>query len=393
MRRTLESNIWKYYLFKILSTALFAAPIIVLFYQENGLSLTEIMILQSIFSITIVFLEIPTGYFADRFGRKFSLTLGAISTTLGVIVYSIGNAFFIFVLADIFWGMGKSLISGADSAILYDTLKKLNKTHLFKKISGNALALTMIAYSIIDIIGGFIAEIDLRLTLIMSVPVVALSIPLALSIREPKITKKIISKNHLKEIIQTTKYALVKKKRVRWLILYSSLLSVATILGFWLYQPYLKSIGLGILWFGFVYAGMNVIGAFGSKFSHDIESILGEKISIILPIVLLVSGNLIMGIFGSLIMAIISIILIQFSRGFQQPIMNHYINKIIPSNRRATILSIKQIGGRLAFATFSPFIGWFADVYTLQQAILLSGLTILIMGSVLFFFMRRDKII
>jgi hypothetical protein len=56
----IKNNIWKLYLYKILSGMLFSVPIMVLFWQQNGLSLTDIMILQSIFAIFVVILEIPT---------------------------------------------------------------------------------------------------------------------------------------------------------------------------------------------------------------------------------------------------------------------------------------------------------------------------------------------
>jgi len=57
-------------LFQAFSALSFFVPIIVLFWQENDLNLTQIMILQSLFSLTVVLLEIPSGYFADVFGRK-----------------------------------------------------------------------------------------------------------------------------------------------------------------------------------------------------------------------------------------------------------------------------------------------------------------------------------
>ena len=82
--KKLQSNIWKFYLFDIFGAMLFAVPIIVLFWQENGLSLTQIMILQSLFSIAMVILEIPTGYLADIYGRKNILLLSAISFLVAV---------------------------------------------------------------------------------------------------------------------------------------------------------------------------------------------------------------------------------------------------------------------------------------------------------------------
>jgi MFS family permease len=78
------TNLRRLFLYKTLDNFFFAVPILVLFWQDNGLNLAQITLLQSLFAIAVVFLEIPTGYFADIFGRKNALVLGAISWTVGV---------------------------------------------------------------------------------------------------------------------------------------------------------------------------------------------------------------------------------------------------------------------------------------------------------------------
>ncbi|QEN05927.1 hypothetical protein EW093_14900 [Thiospirochaeta perfilievii] len=73
--KKLKQNIKKFYLYKILMGMFFSVPILVLFWQENGLNLTEIMLLQSFFALLTVILEIPSGYFADIYGRKNTLLI------------------------------------------------------------------------------------------------------------------------------------------------------------------------------------------------------------------------------------------------------------------------------------------------------------------------------
>src|SRR3989338_4703458 len=123
----LQSNIWKFYLFEIFSVIFFTVPIIVLFWQENGLSLTQIMILQSIFSLAKVVLEVPTGYLADLYGRKNILLLFAISLIVALSIYSIGASFTAFLIAELFWALALSFYSGTSSAFVYDTLFELKK--------------------------------------------------------------------------------------------------------------------------------------------------------------------------------------------------------------------------------------------------------------------------
>jgi len=65
IHKKLENNIWKLYLYEILYSMMFYTPIIVLFYQNNGLALAEVMFLQSVSSVIWIMAEIPTGHFAE----------------------------------------------------------------------------------------------------------------------------------------------------------------------------------------------------------------------------------------------------------------------------------------------------------------------------------------
>ena len=73
-----KDNIWKLYIIKGIMWFMVAMPIIVLFFQENGLNLQEVMILQGSYSLMIALMEIPSGYIADLFGRKKTMILGTV---------------------------------------------------------------------------------------------------------------------------------------------------------------------------------------------------------------------------------------------------------------------------------------------------------------------------
>jgi len=132
----LESNIWKLYLFKMLYGFFLSIPIIVLFWQENGLSMFEVMVLQGIFAVAVIVLEVPSGYFADRYGRRNTLMTASLFATLGLMIYSFGYGFIDFLIAETVWAVGVSLVSGADSAMFYDTLIELGKEQTYKEKMG-----------------------------------------------------------------------------------------------------------------------------------------------------------------------------------------------------------------------------------------------------------------
>jgi hypothetical protein len=75
MTNVYESNIWKFYLFKIVGAMELTISIFVLFLLTNNLSMTQVMTLETIFIAIVLLLEVPSGAFADLFGRKFSVSL------------------------------------------------------------------------------------------------------------------------------------------------------------------------------------------------------------------------------------------------------------------------------------------------------------------------------
>ena len=122
MQRSSRSNIWKLYLIKIAKWFMLYMPYIVPFYTNNNLDMHQIMVLQAVYSVSIVVLEIPSGYFADVIGRRRTLILGTLLGAIGFAIYSFSYAFLGFLLAELVLGFGTSFVSGADSALLYDSL-------------------------------------------------------------------------------------------------------------------------------------------------------------------------------------------------------------------------------------------------------------------------------
>ncbi len=375
----LRSNIWKYYLREIFAGMFFSVPIIVLFWQENGLSLTEIMFLQSIFAIVVVFLEIPTGYFADIFGRKKSLIISALSLFVAITVYSMGYNFFDFLLAEIFFALGISFSSGASSAFVYDTLAALKEENHYKRVWGNAFFIGTIAIGFSGIIGGLIATIDLRYALYASIPFFAMTIPITCLMYEPERKKVIFEKGYTKEILEIAKTTFVKNRKLKWLIFYAGIVYAFNQAALWLYQPYFKLSGLDIAYFGVVFASFQIIAAISGKYAYRVEKKLGEKYSLIMLIFLVSVSYFLMSNFIFLFSFSFSF-LHQFVRGFRKVVIIDHINKLTTSKSRATVLSIESFIGKLVYAGIIPLIGWITDVYSLTQALGILAFTTLLIG-------------
>jgi len=392
VHKKLESNIWKMYLFQILNGMFFSIPIIVLFWQENGLSLTEIMILQSLFALLIVILEVPTGYFADNYGRKKSLLVAGIGMTIAIVLYSIGHGFVDFLFAEVFFAIAASFASGTTAALLYDTLQDLGREKEYKKIWGKALYFGTIALAVTAIAGSFIARSELRYAVYASIPFFALLIPLTLSFYEPRVHRAIAVKNYFKHISQILKENMAHNKELRWIIVYSGVIYAFNQSALWLYQPFFSVSGLDVAYFGLVFAGFQIVSAFSSKYAHVIEKKLGKKYSLIMLIFLVAGSFFLMNHFVFLF-SFSFIFLQQFVRGFRATIISDYINKLTSSDVRATVLSVEGLIARLLYAFIIPFVGLIADAYTVTQTFFVLGVTTTVAGVVMMIIFKKYRII
>src|SRR5262245_39570557 len=141
-----EGNVWKSYLYRFLMNFQLWWPIWVIYLQkERGLSLTQITALDVPFFLLVVLAEVPTGAIADRWGRRISLMLGSLMFSVAVFVFGIAQSYPILLLSYTAWGFGLTFQSGADTAILYDSLKAIDREDDFQKINSRMWALTSTA--------------------------------------------------------------------------------------------------------------------------------------------------------------------------------------------------------------------------------------------------------
>ena len=388
----LQNNIRKIYLYKIFSGMFFSTPVIVLFWQQNGLSLKEVMILQSLFSIMMVALEIPSGYFADLYGRKNSIILAAVGLFVGMSFYSLGHNFWQFLIGEIFFAISSSFLSGSMEALVYDTLKNDKREKQYAKIWGKMFFGAMLALAFSGIVGGLVATINLRYTVYLSLPFFLILIPLSISLQEPKRYKVIIQKGYGQELWQTIKGTFLSNKKLRWIMIYAGIIFAFNQSALWLYQPYFKLSGLNLAYFGFVFAGFQIVSAFSSKYAYKLKKKLGQKYSLAMLIFLVAGSYLLMGNFIFLFSFSFAFIQ-QFVRGFREVVVSDYINRLTDSSVRATVLSLGSFINRLLYALLLPIIGWLADVYTLTQALKLIGIIVLLIGIVMVGLLKKYRVL
>ncbi len=385
-----NKNISRLYLIKISKWFNMVMPVVVLFYQDNGMSMHDIFVLKSIYSVAIVSMEIPSGWMADVWGRKKTLLLGSILGSAGFLMYSFSYGFWAFVVAEIILGIGHSFVSGADSALLYDSLKASGKPDQYVKQEGRITSVGNFAEAIAGIVGGFLAAISLRTPFYFQFVVATLAIPAALTLIEPKInTSKHI--HSVKKLVQNIRSMLISNHNLRISILLSAVTGTATLTFAWLVQPYFKAIGLSVELFGIFWTALNLTVGVSSVLAHSIEKGLGKKFTLLVIIILLAIGYFLSGLYIT-IWGLAFLFLFYFIRGIATPVLKNYINEYTESEVRATMLSVRNFVIRISFAVIGPLLGWATDNINLNTAFILAGGIYLVSAlAIVFPWIKKEK--
>lgn len=370
-------NIINLYVIKIAKWFNLVMPVVVLFYQSNGMGMQEIFWLKSIYSIGIVIMEIPSGYLADVWGRKKSLLTGALLGAVGFGMYIFSYGFWAFALAELILGVGYSFVSGSDSAMLYDSLKEAGQEKKYIKQEGWITSAGNFAEAIAGVCGGLLAAISFRMPFYFQFGVAALAIPAALLLREPKMHGRELARN-FKGILQAVKETF-SHIELRSALLVSSFSGTASLTFAWFVQPYFQEAGLPVSMFGIMWTVLNLTVGFSALFSYKIEHRLGQRKSLLFIILGLSVGFFLSAIEISL-WGIGLLVLFYLLRGMAHPILKDYIHQYTGSDVRATVLSLRDFVIRINFAIVGPVLGYITDHFSIGSALFVAGLSYLLMA-------------
>jgi MFS family permease len=381
----LEANIWKIYLYRFLNEFWLIVPVLIPFYKSNELNSTQIFVIQAAYALSILILEIPSGYLADIIGRKKTLLLGAAFLPLGVAIYAFSETFILFLLAEFTVAVGNSMRSGSDAAMVYDTLIQLKRESDYKKVEGRSAFYTRIGTSSSSILGGLLALLVLRLPFYVNIITGLMMLPIATSMIEPG-REKIRSPRPYRDILRIFRFSL-SHSGMRFYILYGALVMSTGVVGVWSYFLYYESLGINLFFFGLIFAVFMIASALGSRYAHLVEKKIGEKRSLYLSL-LIGPSFILLGLFKSVFL-IPFILMNSFLWGMTYPLVSDAINRQIKSDVRATVLSVSNMTVSFSFVILSPLFGKIVDLSNLSTAYLIMGAYFLLYASSAFFFRKQ----
>ena len=369
-------NIIRLYIIKVAKWFMLTMPIIMLFYKDMGLSNEEAFQLKAIYSISIVVFEIPSGYIADIWGRRAILIMGAVLGTVGFLLYSLGHGFWMFLAAELTLGIGQSFVSGADSAMLFDSLKADGKQQQYLKYEGINFSVGNYSEALAGLAGGALAEISLHLPFYFQTGIAFLAVPAAFSLMEPPVLSK-RKRPGFMDILKVVRYSLLTDQKLRWNLIYSAVIGTSTLTMAWVYQLRLHEFGFSEIFIGGTATVLNLLVGTVTLFSEKIKNSIGSKTTIFIVSIIITGGFVTGGLAPGAVLFLVILGLFYMARGVATPVLKDFINQITPSDIRATVLSVRSLLIRAIFAGIAPLFGWLSDLLTLGQALWIIGLVLM----------------
>lgn len=362
-------------IFALSHGAIFALPILLPYYTNQiGLGFKELMIGEALFAAMIIVCEVPTGWLADHWKRKYCLALAGCVGVSGFAMLMMADSFIWTVIAQGWLGVGVSLVSGTQAAIHYDSLLGENREDEYRKQEGRRHGLGLMSVAIASISGGFLYTINPELPLIATmISGICMAIAAMLMI-EPERHQIVQHQNPFVTMAITMRYALHGHKDIAELIFISAALFSTTKMMMWSQQPYYTAIGLGPQWFGVLMACGFLLGSTASHLGHLLDQKFRNRtvlfVMLILEVSLCAGAAIRHDLAGALLLLAGSIFW-----GMGWPRVQDAINQRADSHHRATVLSTASLMIHLMFIPLSLMLGWVSDHYGIENAVL--GLCVL----------------
>lgn len=336
-----------------------------LFYLHRGLSLSQIFYLSIVWAITNLVFEIPSSYMADKWGRKKTLFIGAVSFLFYWVFLFFGANFWVFTLATFMFAFSFACFSGTDDALLYDTKKELNKEHETLDSFGKYYSAKRVFKVITPIIGAVIAKdlMEWQFQLIIGIDIFAsvVGIILTLFLVEPPHYKEV--KSEEADILLDAWNLLSSNKNLLKAILNRTLIFIASFITFRYYQKLFVDLGMAVIAIGI---GWSIFQAIMFWLNQKITEVfkdypLPRRIDF-LNIIFTVSLGLFVAIYftalGRYYILFILFVLAHVVETLRNPLFADMFNKNFKSFNRSTALSLSNFLKSVLDIPMIFFAGW-----------------------------------
>jgi MFS family permease len=361
-----------------------------LFLLDAGLSNLEAFAANAFFTAGMVLFEVPTGVVADSWGRRVSFLLGtvtlSVTTYLYYLLWQFSAPFWTWAVVSVLLGLGFTFFSGAVEAWLVDALQFSGYEGGMEKVFGRGQMVWGIAMLTGSVAGGVIAQATnlgvpflLRVGVLLAMFAVAFWLLHDVGFRPERSTHPLRA---TRAVLSASIENGLKNPPVRYVMLAAPFSASVEIYVFYALQPYLLELfgdpraysiaGVAAA----IVAGSQVAGGWMAPW---VRSLVGRRTTVlILGSAASALTLVVIGLTHVFWVALVLLVLWALVSSAYRPVRQAYLNDMIESKQRATVLSFDSLMGSSGGVVVQPLLGRSADVYGYPASLAISGVIDLI---------------
>lgn len=350
------------------------------------LELKYILLMDMPFWLAVAALEAPFGALADRIGHSRVLAIGAAVFALTIIGFGFTTNYWMLFADYMLWAVAMACRSGADQALVFDSLKQAGQESRFSRIAGRGFAISISAGTVGIVIGGFLAAYtSMAFTVQISFigPLIAMFIALAMI--EPHVARE--RPRYMENLKRGFRYTW-HTPQVRYTVLLGSSIMMAAFAPVILIQPFLIEHDVATGLFGIYQAPLRLTAVVAALLAHRVAAKTGTPAMFAVACVAMVLAftglSLVARVGVFTLFAVPSLI-----QGMMRPTIDTYVNEHTPSETRATVLGVSSLVLSLQVAFFEPIVGFITDDISITAAFGFVAVYFAVVLPPLYWFWRR----
>ncbi len=342
--------------------------------EDRGLTLGQILLLEAVVFGAIVVAEVPTGVIADRYTRRLSLLLGSLVSAVAFVVFGLASSIELLMGSYVLFAIGGALMSGADEAFLYDSLRAVGRSGEFARVFGRFNARMTVGIAGFTVAGGLmVIWTPLSWPIVLSGVLSLVAAGFALLLVEPPRER---TEQSFVRIGRSAAGRIVTTRALRWIVVVSAAVQGIEIVAFTTFQPILVGEGVPVWALGWVAAGMMLVAAAGGWSSWRVRQRFGLSRSLaVLPA--FAALGLLGGASGMLWLFPV-FTAAMFVREALHPLVVEYLSRRVPDGERATTLSVHQLAAWFATIVISLGLGLVVDRVGLGSSLAAASAVLLV---------------
>ena len=391
----LKRNVGLDYVHTFLSNMNMQSSIWVLYLAYCGMHLAQIGLLEGIYHATSIVCELPSGAAADLLGRKRCMILSNICIAGSCVSMLFSKSFGCFAVSFVVQALGNNLNSGSEEALVYDSMKCLGQEEHYMGVYGRLNVLIEVAQGLATVAGGALAEFSYFWCYAACVVIAVLALLPVLWMAEPTqcgeaadtagegVEDAAEGTPAQRTIRETVKHhfavsacILQKDARIGKIIGFYSVVFAAHTLLFFYSQQYFADLGYNKVQISVIMLLVGGASCLGALVSEKMYRWFGKKC--LIPETVIIAGAILCYGAGKAGVAIAALMCAGFANAALYPIQSDSLNALIPSEQRATLISVDSMCFSIVMIVLFPLAGALADRWGLKTVLLLLGVILLL---------------